>query len=100
MNAIAYAEKKLSSAGVIAAKKPQAIQKNCLHNHQTKMAPENPTLEMAGLCSQCQHARLVGSSKGSAFLLCELSKTDPRFARYPRLPVLVCSGYEPRTQEK
>jgi hypothetical protein len=28
-----------------------------------------------------------------------LSRTDPRFPKYPRLPVLACSGYEPRTQE-
>jgi len=92
-------EKKLSSAGVIAAKKPRAIQKNCLHNHQTKMVRENPNFEMVGLCSQCRHARLIESNKGSTFLLCELSKTDPRFPKYPRLPVLACSGYEPDTQK-
>jgi len=63
------------------------------------MMPENPSFKMAGLCSQCQHARLVESSKGSSFLLCELSKTDLRFPKYPRLPVLACSGYEPRTQK-
>jgi hypothetical protein len=64
------------------------------------MAQEDPTFEMAGLCSQCQHARLIESSKGSVFLLCELSKTDPQFSKYPRLPVLTCPGYEPRTQEQ
>jgi hypothetical protein len=60
------------------------------------IAPENPTFEIAGLCSQCQHSRLVESSKGSVFLRCELSKTDPRFPKYPRLPVLACSGYKRR----
>lgn len=64
------------------------------------IAPENPTFEIAGLCSQCQHARLIESSKGSVFLLCELSKTDSQFSKYPRLPVLTCPGYEPRTQEQ
>jgi len=64
------------------------------------MAPDNPTFESAGLCSQCQHARLIESSKGSIFLLCELSKTDPRFPKYPRLPVFACPGYELRTQEQ
>jgi len=64
------------------------------------MALEDPTFEMAGLCSQCQHARLIESSKGSVFLLCELSKTDPQFSKFPRLPVLTCPGYEPRTQEQ
>jgi hypothetical protein len=60
------------------------------------IAPENPMFEIAGLCSQCQHARLIESSKGSVFLLCELSKTDPQFSKYPRLPILACDGYERR----
>jgi len=64
------------------------------------IAPENPTLEIAGLCSQCQHSRLVESSKASVFLLCELSKTDPRFPKYPRLPVLACSGYKRRDRSE
>jgi hypothetical protein len=28
--------------------------------------------------------------------MCERSKTDPDFPRYPRLPVLSCSGFEAR----
>jgi hypothetical protein len=28
------------------------------------------------------------------FRLCERSTTDPRFPRYPNLPVVRCSGYE------
>ena len=51
----------------------------------------------AGLCTTCVHARVITSSKGSAFYLCQLSFTDPRFARYPRLPVLACGGYQPRS---
>lgn len=47
----------------------------------------------AGLCADCVHARRVESSRGSAFLLCQLSLTDPNFAKYPRLPVLSCLGY-------
>jgi hypothetical protein len=47
----------------------------------------------AGLCATCAQAQLVESSRQSVFLLCRLSVTDPRFARYPRLPVLVCAGY-------
>ena len=46
-----------------------------------------------GLCSSCVHARVIESSKGAVFVLCSLSYTDPRFARYPRLPVIVCEGY-------
>jgi len=46
-----------------------------------------------GLCADCRHAERVGSSKGSVFLLCRLSRTDPRFPKYPRLPVVACAGY-------
>jgi hypothetical protein len=49
----------------------------------------------AGLCASCMNALLVRSSKGSTFVMCELSKTDARFRKYPPLPVLRCDGYEP-----
>jgi hypothetical protein len=29
--------------------------------------------------------------------MCGRSRHDPRFARYPRLPVLRCAGFEPGT---
>jgi len=35
------------------------------------------------------------SDRGSVFYLCELSFRDLRFPKYPRLPVLTCSGYQP-----
>lgn len=49
----------------------------------------------AGLCATCRHRRLVESARGSVFVLCERSRTDPRFPRYPRLPVVACAGYDP-----
>jgi hypothetical protein len=64
------------------------------------MAEENSIAETTGLCSHCRHARVVESSKGSTFLFCELSKTDPRFAKYPRLPVLSCSGDQRRDADE
>jgi hypothetical protein len=48
-----------------------------------------------GLCGSCLHARRITSSKGSIFIRCELSFSDPRFSRYPALPVLHCPGYAP-----
>jgi len=48
----------------------------------------------AGLCSDCLHARRLESARGSVFILCNLSVTDPRFPKYPRLPVLSCDGYK------
>ena len=50
--------------------------------------------ERVGLCAVCIHARRVVSAKGSEFWLCAKSETDPRFPKYPRLPVLSCAGYE------
>jgi len=47
-----------------------------------------------GLCANCVHARPVESAKGAQFLLCQLSQSDPRFPKYPCLPVLSCSGYQ------
>ncbi|HEU5022678.1 MAG TPA: hypothetical protein VFT60_12335 [Bryobacteraceae bacterium] len=39
------------------------------------------------------------NDRGSVFLMCLLSKTDPRFPKYPRLPVLSCAGYSTRDGE-
>ena len=50
----------------------------------------------AGLCDRCTQQRLVPNTRGSEFSLCELSRTDPAFPRYPRLPVLECDGFEQR----
>jgi hypothetical protein len=47
-----------------------------------------------GLCATCRHARQVTNDRGSVFVMCERSKTDVRFPRYPRLPVQQCAGYE------
>jgi hypothetical protein len=47
-----------------------------------------------GLCESCVHVRIVRSDRGSLFYRCGLSDTDPRFPKYPRLPVLSCPGYE------
>ena len=55
-----------------------------------------PAERMAvGLCAECHHAQRVASGRGSVFWRCRLSARDAAFARYPRLPVLRCSGYEP-----
>ena len=50
----------------------------------------------AGLCDTCRHQRIVKSGRGSEFSMCLRSKTDPRFPKYPRLPVRECAGYEKR----
>ncbi len=47
-----------------------------------------------GLCASCRHMRVIVSGKGSRFVLCERSRTDREYRRYPPLPVLECGGWE------
>jgi hypothetical protein len=54
----------------------------------------------AGLCDRCRHQRLIKNTRGSVFSLCELSRTDPAFPRYPRLPVRSCTGFAAREAER
>ena len=49
---------------------------------------------LRGLCESCVHAKEIPSVKGTTFIRCERSFTDPRFPRYPTLPVRTCAGYE------
>jgi hypothetical protein len=47
-----------------------------------------------GLCDTCVHQRIVRNTRGSVFSLCERSRDEPEFPRYPRVPVLACRGHE------
>jgi len=51
--------------------------------------------QVAGLCARCANVKIVETPRGSRFYLCRLSATDPRFPKYPRLPVLTCTGFVP-----
>jgi hypothetical protein len=51
---------------------------------------------VAGLCDTCALQRKVPNTRGSTFSLCNRSREDPSYPRYPRLPVLDCAGYERR----
>ena len=48
-----------------------------------------------GLCAACRHAKVVTNDRGSEFVQCVRAKVDPRYRKYPVLPVLRCEGYEP-----
>ena len=61
----------------------------------TPRAADDPV----GLCRTCVHSRRVPAGP-NRYWLCRLSETDPRFPRYPRLPVVACDGYRPRTDEE
>jgi hypothetical protein len=54
----------------------------------------------AGLCDTCRHQRIIRNTRGSEFSLCERSRTDPDFPRYPRVPVLECRGFERREADE
>jgi hypothetical protein len=59
-------------------------------------APELTDLRAtAGLCGQCRHAIVRPTKRGTVYLRCALAAVDDRFAKYPRLPVVRCAGYEP-----
>jgi hypothetical protein len=44
----------------------------------------------SGLCATCQHAGIITSDRGSTFLRCN----NPNLPKYPRLPVIVCTGWK------
>jgi hypothetical protein len=45
-------------------------------------------------CETCTWMREVVTPKGSRFLLCQLSQSDPDYPKYPPQPVVRCDGYE------
>jgi hypothetical protein len=51
-------------------------------------------LAKVGLCTRCKQAKRVVSSKNSTFWLCQRSRIDERYSKYPRLPVVRCAGHE------
>ena len=50
------------------------------------------------LCETCTWMREVITPKGSRFLLCQLSQTDPDYPKYPAQPVVRCDGYREKEQ--
>ena len=52
-----------------------------------------PARSVPGLCGDCQFVRVVDSNRGSRFYMCEKSREDSRFNKYPRLPVMNCGGF-------
>ena len=52
---------------------------------------------MQSLCETCHWMREVNTAR-SRFLLCELSKTDPAYPKYPPQPVVRCEGHEAKQE--
>ncbi len=53
-----------------------------------------PVDESYGLCGSCRYRREVRSVRGSVYLLCRRSETDPQYPKYPPLPLTRCPGFE------
>jgi hypothetical protein len=54
-----------------------------------------------GLCKTCRHSLCIRHPRGGLdYWRCLLADTDPRFAKYPGLPVLQCDGYERDPEKK
>jgi len=57
--------------------------------------PQEPAQSVEpGLCGTCRNARIMTSDRGSVFHRCLLADHDGRFAKYPRLPMLGCVGWQ------
>ncbi len=52
-----------------------------------------------GLCAVCRHVHRNETRKGTVYWRCTRAATDPRFPKYPRLPVLTCPGFERERSE-
>jgi len=61
-------------------------------------SPKGPAAAHAavavGLCFTCRWKRATVNRRGSVFFRCARAEEDPRFVRYPQLPVQSCVGYE------
>ena len=51
------------------------------------------------LCEACAWMREVMTVR-SRFLLCQLSQTNPAYAKYPPQPVVRCQGYEEKSNNE
>lgn len=54
----------------------------------------------SSLCEACAWMREVVTPKGSRFLLCQLSVSNPDYPKYPPQPVIRCDGYLKKEQTK
>jgi hypothetical protein len=65
------------------------------------MMNDSRTEEQAvGLCAVCAHSLVIRNDRGSRFYLCQLAATDPRFRKYPPLPVRKCEGFAPAPEDE
>ena len=68
-------------------RKERGIEREAKQDGGPRISPE------VGLCSTCTSARRVENRRGSVFYRCARSAEDPRYPKYPPLPVLTCPGF-------
>lgn len=56
--------------------------------------PESKPKINPGLCGTCASMRDVVNENGHHYFLCNLSKMDVRYPKYPKLPMVNCDGYK------
>jgi uncharacterized protein (TIGR00290 family) len=71
-----------------------------LPNGPTAKFESHEGTSCVGLCATCVNAKHVISDRGSVFFRCMLSDKNLGFSRYPRLPVLTCSGWSGADRSK
>jgi hypothetical protein len=52
-----------------------------------------PSKVTVGLCAACAWVRTTTARSGATYYRCARAEQDPRFPRYPALPVRRCPGY-------
>ena len=76
----------------------QLPEKRAPHHYTKSVRTDSDTV---GLCLHCRNVRIIRSARGPVYYLCQLAATNLQFPKYPRLPVLKCSGFmqkEPQAQ--
>lgn len=53
------------------------------------------TMDRAGLCAACAHAKVLKTKSGADIYLCEAAASDPRLSKFPPLPVRACPAHAP-----
>ena len=66
--------------------------------HHGLLVQAADTQARVGLCYGCRYARVVTARADNRYWRCERAVVDPRFPKYPCLPMLACDGYEPAPQ--
>jgi hypothetical protein len=60
--------------------------------------PSGARMMKPSLCETCMRMREVVTPKGSRFLLCEVSRSDAAYPKYPAQPVVRCASYEKKEE--